>query len=455
MRKFQGLARAAKRFASDSSGNFAILGGLTISMLAMAAGFGVNVAQLHNVKSGLSQAVDAAVTSTARDLTTGRIKLKDADNTVRAFLEANSSRLLAPGEKVVLNKVVVDKLLGTVEASAYIDVNVFFPLFGTSNRQRVSATTASLYSDKRIEVAMMLDVTGSMEGQKIEDLKKAATNAVNNLLKGETTPSGEPRVRMSLVPYANSVNVGDLAQSSVFVETKKSDRKQAPGNTEPKAVSSSTRPDNCATERKELYQYSDVGPDVSMVNRDFLIDAYSKANRDTPICPGARVVPLTANKDKLKAEIGAFVALGGTAGHIGIQWAWYTLSENWAGVFQKSERPEKADPEKVSKVAILMTDGEFNLSYFDIDKSDEAYNRYGKEATRTAAKTLCEEMRKKGIEIFTIGFKLDTAAAKKTMKDCASPDGVVKRYFETSNGKELDAAFQEIIRNIERLALTK
>ena len=131
MRKFQALAQAAKLFAGDSSGNFAILGGITISMLAMAAGFGVNVAQLHNVKSGLSQAVDAAVTSTARDLTTGKIKLEDADVTVRAFLEANSSRLLAPGEKVVLNKVTVDKLVGTVEASAYIDVNVFFPLFGS------------------------------------------------------------------------------------------------------------------------------------------------------------------------------------------------------------------------------------------------------------------------------------------------------------------------------------
>ncbi|BBD40202.1 hypothetical protein Amn_50820 [Aminobacter sp. Y103A] len=454
MRKFQALARAARRFTGDSSGNFAILGGVTISILAMAAGYGINTAQLFNVKSGLSQAVDAAVTSTARDLTTGKIKLEDADATVRAFLEANAGRLLAPGEKVVLNKVTVDKLAGTVEASAYIDVNVFFPLFGTSNRQGVAASTASLYSDKRIEVAMMLDVTKSMDGQKIKDLKTAAKNAVDSFLKGEKTPSGDPRVRMSLVPYANSVNTGDLASSSVFVERSKADRKQAPANTDAKAVSSSTRPDNCATERKGFYQYTDAGPDLAMVNRDFLIDAYSE-NYDTPACPGAKVVPLTDDGKKLKTEIEAFVANGGTAGHIGIQWAWYTLSENWAGVFQKSERPEKADPEKVAKFAILMTDGEFNLSYADASKWQDAYNASGKTATRTAAKTLCEEMRKKGIEIFTIGFKLDTAAAKKTMKDCASPDGVVKRYFETSNGKELDTAFQTIAQNIERLVLTK
>lgn len=455
MRKFQALARAARRFTGDSSGNFAILGGVTISILAMAAGYGINTAQLFNVKSGLSQAVDAAVTSTARDLTTGKIKLEDADATVRAFLEANAGRLLAPGEKVVLNKVTVDKLAGTVEASAYIDVNVFFPLFGTSNRQRVAASTTSLYSDKRIEVAMMLDVTKSMDGQKIKDLKTAAKNAVDSFLKGEKTPSGDPRVRMSLVPYANSVNTGDLASSSVFVERSKADRKQAPANTDAKAVSSSTRPDNCATERKGFYQYTDAGPELSMVNRDYLIDDYSREYNYTPTCPTAKVVPLTEDGKKLKTEIDAFVADGGTAGHIGIQWAWYTLSENWAGVFQKSERPEKADPEKVAKFAILMTDGEFNLSYFDVSDGKSAYNASGKTATRTAAKTLCKEMRKKGIEIFTIGFKLDTAAAKQTMKDCASPDGVVKRYFETSNGKELDTAFQTIAQNIERLVLTK
>ena len=302
---------------------------------------------------------------------------------------------------------------------------------------------------------MMLDVTGSMKGQKIKDLRKAATNAVDSFLKGEKTPSGDPRVRMSLVPYANSVNTGNLASSSVFVERNMADRKQAPANTDAKAVSSSTRPDNCATERKGDYQYTDAGPDLSMVNRDFLIDGLLQRIRRHTNLPQRKVVPLTDDSKKLKTEIEAFVADGGTAGHIGIQWAWYTLSENWAGIFQKSERPEKADPEKVAKFAILMTDGEFNLSYADAKRRRAPIRRAARPRPARRPRTLCEEMRKKGVEIFSIGFKLDTAAAKQTMKDCASPDGVVKRYFETSNGKELDAAFQTIAQNIERLALTK
>lgn len=453
MQGFGKLAGVAKRFAADCHGNFAILGGLTISVVALAAGFGVNIAQLHNVKSGLANAVDAAVTSTARDLTTGVIDAKNADDIVRAFLEVNAASLLAPGEEVVLGKVTVDRAAGTVEATAHIDVNVFFPLFGTANRQRVTATTASLYSNKKIEVALMLDVTGSMGGQKIKDLRKAAKNAVDAFLGGQAV-SADPRVRLSLVPYANAVNVGSLAESSVFVERKSSDRAEAPGNADPKLASGSSRPDNCATERKGDQQYTDAGPEVAMVNRDLLLTAYAD-NRNTDTCPKAKVVPLTADAAKLNSEIDGFVASGGTAGHIGIQWAWYMLSDKWGGVLQKSQKPAKSDPQNVAKFAILMTDGEFNLSYSDASRWQDAYNASGKSATRDSAKQLCAAMRKQGIEIFTIGFQLDTAAAKQTMKDCASPDGSVKRYFETANGAELDAAFQTIARNIERLALTK
>ncbi|TGS86818.1 VWA domain-containing protein, partial [bacterium M00.F.Ca.ET.177.01.1.1] len=96
--------------------------------------------------------------------------------------------------------------------------------------------------------AMMLDVTGSMAGQKIKDLRAAASNAVDSFLTGQN--AANPRVRVAIVPYANSVNAGPLAASTVFVETKASERKQAPGNDDPKYVSASTRPDSCATERK-------------------------------------------------------------------------------------------------------------------------------------------------------------------------------------------------------------
>ncbi|QND68061.1 hypothetical protein HB777_31710 [Mesorhizobium loti] len=457
MRNYGGLVHAVGVFARHRGGNFAILFGLGAPVLLLAVGFSVNVTQLHNARSSLQGALDAAVTSTARDLTTGAIKQADADKSVQAFLDANSQAGILQADQIVLDKLTVNKGTKTVRADAHVDVALYFPIFDMGDMKRVTASTTALYSDKTIEVAMMLDVTGSMEGRKIKDLKAAASNAVDSFLGNNQDPT-QPRVRVAIVPYANSVNAGALAASSVYVETDASQRKQAPGNTSAQLASAPVRPDNCATERKGADQYSDAGPDSSMVNRDYLLSLFisSPQGGRTAACPVAAVVPLTANADTLKNVIKDFVASGGTAGHIGVQWTWYTLSENWRSVMKASERPARMDPKKVAKYAILMTDGEFNLSYFDATDVEDVYNNAGKEPTRTAAKTLCAAMRDKGIEIFTIGFDLTEPNAQATLQDCASADsGSIKHFYQAATGAELDNAFQAIARNIETLALTR
>ncbi|MBN9551148.1 MAG: VWA domain-containing protein [Alphaproteobacteria bacterium] len=453
MRQFRGVVRGVDGFTRNREGNFAVLFGAAASVLALGVGFAVNISQLYNARSSLQGVVDAAVTSTARDLTLGVITEADAGKTVQAFLDANSTAGILQANQIVLDKLTVNKTANTVQADTHADVGLFFPLFSTDNMRRVTASTTALYSDKTVEVAMMLDVTGSMAGQKIKDLRTAASNAVNSFLSGQNATN--PRVRVAIVPYANSVNVGSLAASTVFVETKASERKQAPGNDDPKYVSASTRPDNCATERKGAYQYSDAGPEVSMVNRDLYLSDFAKQSR-TRACPVATIQPLTTDASALNNVIKDLDASGGTAGHIGVQWAWYMLSENWGSVMNASQRPAKMDPKKVAKYVILMTDGEFNLSYFDANDPGQVYNDAGKVQTRTAATTLCAAMRDQGIEIFTIGFALTENNAKSTLQSCASPDtGSSKHFYQAANGTELDQAFQDIVRNIDKLTVTR
>ncbi|MER8435354.1 pilus assembly protein [Mesorhizobium sp. M1312] len=216
MRHFGGLFHAIGSFAGDRSGNFAVLFGMVASVLALGAGFAVNVSQLYNAKSSLQGVVDAAVTSTARDLTTGVIKEADANKSVQAFLDANSRAGILQADRIILDKLTIDRTAKTVQADLHVDLGLYFPLFSMGEMKRVAASTTAIYSDKTIEVAMMLDVTGSMAGQKIIDLRTAAANAVDSFLGGQD--SSNPRVRVSIVPYANSVNAGALAASSVYVE---------------------------------------------------------------------------------------------------------------------------------------------------------------------------------------------------------------------------------------------
>jgi Flp pilus assembly protein TadG len=444
MRIFRKTIELANDLASDRSGNFAVLTGAIASMLALSVGYGVNVAQSYQLKSSLQNALDSAVTSTARDLTTGTIEEEEARKMVEAFLHANSDPKFATMNQFVLDKLVVNRTAKTIEATAYANVNLAFPIFSTKD-PRVSSSSAAVYSDKTIEVAMMLDITGSMQSNwwsdKIGDLQDAAEDAVKRLLDGQNPDS--PRIRVAIVPYSDAVNTGALSE---YVHYEKNFTKdEPPAYTGVHSVAVSGRKDNCATERKGAQQFTAASPAVAMVNRDVRLK----------FCPEAELQPLTADADTLLDTIDAFKADGHTAGHIGIQWTRYLLSNNWANYLPTESEPKVYDEKKVAKIAILMTDGVFNTAFANVAEDAEVRDQPAK--SRNKAEKLCEAMKKDDkIEIFTIGFMLDQANAKQVMKNCASKDTAsIQHYYEASDGEALGEAFDAIIRNIERLALTK
>lgn len=86
----------------------------------------------------------------------------------------------------------------------------------------------------------------------------------------------------------------------------------------------------------------------------------------------------------------------------------------------------------MKKIAVLMTDGEYNTA--SGDSADVA------EVSRNAV-AVCAGMKAKGIEVYTVGFKLDNATARETLRQCATDEN---HYFEASNGKELESAFREV-----------
>lgn len=440
------LRRLAARFRAGRGGNFGIIGAILAPVLLLGVGYGVNIAQISLTRSNLLAALDSAVTSTARDLTTGVITEEDAPEVVTAFLTANGLKAFAQEGRLTLDSLVIDRQARTVSAVASVELDVAFALFGAANRQKITTESAAIYSDRRVEVAMILDVTRSMRGQKIRDLQTAAGNAVRQLLMANRNDN--TRVRISLIPYAEAVNVGVLARSTVFHE-----QRNGPNLPPPNWVIPASFGDNCATERKlpnGRADFSDIGPDDRRRNNN---NQYYQTlvNRDDGLgaCPNAAIVPLTADEALLQGRITAFNADGRTAGGIAAQWGYYMLSPNWRPAIRNAklgDGPTDHDPDEVSKVAILMTDGAFNQSYVSTSSTANAEG-------------VCAEMKKSGIEVFTIGFALpsgESAAARKVLENCASKDtGSIRHFHEASTGGDLDKTFREIAANIESLALTR
>ncbi len=173
----------------------------------------------------------------------------------------------------------------------------------------------------------------------------------------------------------------------------------------------------------------------------------------TACTPASAIVPLTSDRDKLKTTIDGFKASGTTAGQLGTAFAWYLLSPNWKNVWPAESEPTPYGTPKVKKIAILMTDGEYNTL------QGKQYSDGSAQATTALnnAKTLCTDMKRSllpgdpNIEIYTVGFKLTTSASRSMLKNCATnPD----HYYETSSGEGLKAAFRDIALKISRLRLT-
>ena len=139
--------------------------------------------------------------------------------------------------------------------------------------------------------------------------------------------------------------------------------------------------------------------------------------------------------------VGSFEAPAGDVNSLDINWV--------AG--SATVTPYDGD---TKKVAILMTDGEYNVQY-DTDGIQSDMPGAGSPAntiSRTQARTLCTNMKDSGIEIYTVGFALgNDQTAIETMNLCASSPA---QAYIANNGDQLRESFRDIALRISNLYLT-
>jgi Flp pilus assembly protein TadG len=164
------------------------------------------------------------------------------------------------------------------------------------------------------------------------------------------------------------------------------------------------------------------------------------------LCQPSGPVPLTDDKDALKAHVESLVAEGGTAGHLGIAWGWYLLSPNWSSIWPEESAPRLYGATRTSKFMILMTDGDFNIQHPTATRSSFQQSM-----------DLCDEMKRlpSNIQIFTVGFQVPSSVQKTgdgrtILQYCATSPG---HAFSADSGDELVEVYRTIARSISDLRL--
>jgi hypothetical protein len=194
----------------------------------------------------------------------------------------------------------------------------------------------------------------------------------------------------------------------------------------------------CVTERQGTERYTDAvaGPNnyVGVFSPgSSLSTQYSSSQTNN--CSIPEIKTLTTDKQSLKDHIDTFRPLSGTAGHVGTAWSYYMLSPEWNRFWSTGhiDVAEYNEPNTI-KAAVLMTDGQYNSNWVNPGASAQAI-------------AICNEMKAKGITVYTIGFDMstnETDPARQTLIACASPE----KYYFPYDGDALKTAFNEIGRSL-------
>lgn len=463
------MRRAAARLgrlAKDDRGSVVIMFGLTIFIIFSIVGSAVDYGRAMLARARLQAAVDSSVLAAARVWQLEN-DLELAEQKALAHFESNK-----PTEPSRVVQFTPDMEAATFTMVGETTVRTPFLSFVQIPQIVVATRGQALIAGggnagTNVEVSLMLDVTGSMAGTRIDDLKAAAQDLIDIVVWADQS---EFKSRVALAPFSSAINAGsDLGPKVSFSPATKLEFRVRDGKSTTKKTRYRTS-GYCLSERTGSEALTDAAPsDGARIPRVY-------GNDGAACVPSAPIVPLTSNKDTLKDVIKGFKASGNTAGHLGTAWAWYLLSPNWAGVFPEGSKPmpysmladvgEKGQP-LLTKYAVLMTDGEFNYQYCnstvdgvagaampDYDTGSSGSNCKSPSGTSTKqVSDLCKAMDAAGITVYAVGFGLDDpSTARTTLKNCASKPHM---FYDAKDGVELRNAFRHIATSIAAPILSR
>lgn len=482
-------------FRDDVRGSLVPIFAVTIPVLVASSGMAIDLGQAYLVRERLQGALDNAAIAgvAAGGMNEDMVRLRTEE-----FFNANypDHRI---GDTQNFNVAIdsVDKV-ATVTADAVFRTK-FMGVLGKKN-MTVSAETRVSLEIRGIEVALALDVTGSMQGSNISSLRTATLNFINILYDRATVPES---VEISLVPYAATVNVGSIAPDIV------TDLPTHDGSTveyryidDPADLDDQLYWHGCVMARETPHDYMDTHPVQAhpvhgvggywepfwweSTNGDSSNNRWDSDhggsmnvpqnqcnNRRTPNlgCPEYNpIVPLTSDKARLleAAENLTYWCRGGTLGNLGLVWAYRVLSNHVpftnAEPYDGGGDTELGSSSTTLKAVVMMTDGNNQLwrkPGIDTNSDYSAYGYIEEGVLGTTSRNTglgivnsrlaqtCELMKNDGITVYTVTFEDSISNdTKELFRNCASDN---KKYFDAPDGDSLVAVFETISRELANL----
>lgn len=485
-----------RQFFRHRGGNFAIITVVASLPLLLAVGVAVDYSRFLSAQKHLQEIADGASLAIAASSETDQTKLrKVADDFVASNFSASRIDELKVAS-VAFEDDQVDVALEGRLPTTFMALARHYWLEIGANSLAVRAVTGS------VELALVLDNTWSMSEKdgsgtsKIDTLKKAAGTLVTEL-----TSNKKADVRIGLVPYADYVNVGTKYRNESWLSIPADyDVQPNPRTCEMKDVTTtpcveyaakyscttyvdgvpqnSTCGGQCVrtgtpyTERKEVCtgggsvtKYRWYGCVGSRMTGNTRLDDGSPAVTYPGYVETSQkclnpIVPLTDDAPSLTSAIGGMVINIGnykpyTYIPAGLIWGVNLLSPTAPFKEALAYDPKNNVPRKA---IVLMTDGENTLRFNSSNGRHASLSTNAATAATQLAKTnsdtkaICDYAKSRQIEIYSVAFMVDDAAAKSILEYCATD---AEHYFDASDSAKLMAAFSGIAKSLSVVRLAR
>jgi Flp pilus assembly protein TadG len=188
----------------DERGATAVFFAVGLLLLAPATMGLIDLYMITTQRGQLQDALDTATLYVARSTATSAADVqKSGDAALRANLK------LPTGQVITSSSFKLEGI--TIKGHATITPPTVGPRLWV--QADIAASSEVLRNSNNVEVALVLDTTGSMSAQ-MANLRTAAKDLVDLVVKDQQPPLAPYYTKVALVPYANSVNVGSYAEAA-------------------------------------------------------------------------------------------------------------------------------------------------------------------------------------------------------------------------------------------------
>lgn len=250
--------RLFRRLKRDRKGAIAPIFALVAVPLILAAGVGIDVSRVVSSRNNLQDALDAAALALGRmPQTTALATMKQqAQYWVNANLADKNIGTVAVGVTIANGQI-------DVSGSSTIPTAVV-GIMGVQTLPVAGHSTVT-WGTSHIELALVLDNTGSMaDDNKLSSLVDAATSLVNTLSASAAQSNDPNALKIGVVPFSMTVNIGTTYQGQSWLAgvqpTAYGDDVAGGGNRFTLFSKMSTAWKGCVEDRPMPYDVQDTAP---------------------------------------------------------------------------------------------------------------------------------------------------------------------------------------------------